>query len=259
LETNKTITTLTIVRYPAWAIPFALISMGLFRLPLWLNKSISFYKLMGSGRNGTFDKTPDWRQWAVLSVGGEQSAVGSLHPTESSGSCKELNCNKMQPDINRIANCQLPTANWHGSFIHNYWKFFRCTTTTFILEAIEGHGLWDGKEVFGALPKQTGYEGEIAVLTRATIRLKKLKSFWSHVDAVASQMAGAEGFITSYGVGEVPFIKQATFSIWQSKAHMKNFAYKLKDHAEVVRKTHQEKWYSEEMFVRFKVLNKVTG
>jgi hypothetical protein len=225
LEQNKTIVHLTIVRYPAWAVPFALISMGLFRLPLWLNKKITFYKLMGSGRNGTFDKTPDWRQWAVLTVSGDASGV----------SAEQV------------------------SFINRYWKFCRCTTTTFILQPIEGHGLWDGKEPFGTLPKQTDYDGEIAVLTRATIRLKKLKDFWGNVDAVANQMAGAEGFITSYGIGEVPFIKQATFSIWQSKTHMKNFAYKMKDHAEVIRRTHKEKWYSEEMFVRFKVLGKREG
>jgi hypothetical protein len=32
----------------------------------------------------------------------------------------------------------------------------------------------------------------------------------------------------------------------------------MKEHAEVVKKTHQEKWYSEDMFVRFKPL-KSTG
>ena len=36
---------------------------------------------------------------------------------------------------------------------------------------------------------------------------------------------------------------------------MKSFAYQMKDHAEVVVKTKKEKWYSEELFVRFKPLN----
>ena len=71
-------------------------------------------------------------------------------------------------------------------------------------------------------------------------------------------MSGANGFITSIGIGEVPWIKQATFSIWESKEQMRQFAYKMKEHAEVVKKTHQEKWYSEDMFVRFKPL-KSTG
>ncbi len=124
-----------------------------------------------------------------------------------------------------------------------------------LLEPQEGHGLWNGKEVFGILPKSgTGWQGPIAVLTRATIRLSKAKSFWKHVDSVASQMATAEGFVTSYGIGEIPFIKQATFSVWQSKQSMQDFAYKLPKHKEVVRKTHQQKWYSEDMFVRFRLL-----
>jgi heme-degrading monooxygenase HmoA len=123
-----------------------------------------------------------------------------------------------------------------------------------LLNPIEGHGTWDGKKCFGNLPKQTDYAGKIAVLTRATIRLSRLTNFWQHVNPVAEKMATSEGFIKSVGIGEIPWIKQATFSIWESKEQMKNFAYKMKEHAVVVKKTHQEKWYSEEMFVRFEIL-----
>lgn len=169
---------------------------------------------MGCGKNGTFDKHPDWNQWALLMVG-EEAFVGNI------------------------------------PFINGWFRLFKATITQHLLQPIEGHGTWDGKEVFGKLPKQTDYEGQIAVLTRATIRLNKLKSFWSNVGSVAAQMAGADGLIGSIGIGEVPFIKQATFSVWESKAQMKNFAYKMHQHAEVIRKTKKEDWYSEEMFVRF--------
>ena len=93
-------------------------------------------------------------------------------------------------------------------------------------------------------------------MTRATIRLSKLGRFWEHVPEAAAEMVRAEGFIKSYGVGEWPWIKQATFSIWKTKEDMRNFAYKSQYHKEVIRKTHAENWYSEEMFVRFRVLNK---
>ena len=95
----------------------------------------------------------------------------------------------------------------------------------------------------------------IGILTRATIRISKLNSFWKNVDSVANQMGSADGFITSLGIGEVPFIKQATFSIWESKMHMKQFAYQMQEHTEVIRKTRKEDWYSEDMFVRFKILD----
>ena len=64
---------------------------------------------------------------------------------------------------------------------------FKTTNTVYELEPIEGHGLWDGKQVFGDLPKQSDYEGKIAVLTRATIKLSGLNRFWAHVDAIAEQ------------------------------------------------------------------------
>ncbi len=172
---------------------------------------------MGSGKNGSFDLYPDWRQWAVLVVS----------------------------DNN---NTPLPR------FFPFWWRICKCEIWTLSLEPIEGHGTWDGKRCFGDLPKNSDFEGMIAVLTRATIRWNKLVSFWKNVDAVAVQMAHAQGFITSLGIGEVPLIKQATFSIWESKESMKSFAYKQREHAQVIQKTRKEDWYSEDMFVRFRVL-----
>jgi hypothetical protein len=219
------------VRYPKYFGFAGFLSMALFRLPLMLNKKISFWKLLGCGKNGTFDIHPDWNQWAVLSVGCRQLPVDS----EQHG--------RLPADYRRLI---------YDSFINRWWKFFNCEVYSILLEPIEGHGRWDNKKIFDALPKQTNYEGVIAVLTRATIRLRRLKKFWKNVDSVASQMQAVPGFITSVGIGEVPWIKQATFSVWENKEAMKTFAYKMQEHAEVIRKTRNENWYSEEMFVRFK-------
>jgi hypothetical protein len=181
---------------------------------------------MGSGKNGTFDKTPDWQQWGILSVSNQTVNTGEKEQA-------------------------MLTKSMFGCFIAGWFRFFNCETWTVFLQPIEGHGKWDGLEPFGSLTKQTDYDGPIAILTRATIRFSKLKAFWGNVDSVAHQMAGAKGFITSLGIGEVPFIKQATFSIWESKAAMKQFAYQMAEHKEVIQKTRKENWYSEDMFVRF--------
>jgi hypothetical protein len=213
---------LIIVRYPkglGWA---GFLSMALFRFPLWFSR-FSFWKLMGCGKNGTFDKQPDWHQWAVLLIRNDKAEI------------------------------VLPP------FFNTWWKWFRCKKWILQLQPLEGHGTWDGKQCFGALPKQTDYDGKIAILTRATIRLSRLNHFWQHVDAVARQMEHAPGFITSVGIGEVPWIKQATFSIWENRESMKQFAYKMQEHAAVIRKTRTEKWYSEEMFVRFRILQEEGG
>ncbi len=218
--------TITIIRYNPWLIPFAFIAMAIFRLPLYLNKKIQFYKLMGCGKNGTFDKIPDLQQWAILAT----------HPFEKNS----------LPD---------PTTDNYilGKFISGWFRFFNCETFTVFLEPIEGHGLWDKKKVFGELLDKKVHEGPIATLTRATIRLSKMSYFWKHVAPVAEKMHTAKGYITSVGIGEIPWIKQATFSIWQSKEDMKAFAYGMKEHAEVVKMTRAQRWYSEDLFVRFAI------
>lgn len=226
------ISTLTIVRYPKIFFWAGFISMAIFRFSLWQNSKIGFWKLMGSGKNGTFDKTPDLRQWAVLSVSKtmDSTAVEAL--------LKENHHFKI-------------LVYFNSPFMLAWWQFWNCEIFTIVLKPIEGHGLWDGREVFGILPRNTDYEGSIAILTRATIRLNKMKQFWSHVDPIAKTMSHSEGFKSSFGIGEIPWIKQATFSLWDSKQNMRNFAYKMQAHSRVIHQTKKGNWYSEEMFVRF--------
>lgn len=219
-----------ILRYRKRFIPFALLSMALFRLPLWLNKKISFWKLLGCGQNGSFDKRPDWQQWGILVViKGEGWIPESLNGKE------------------------IKTV--FGSFIAKWIRIFKCETWQVVLEPLAVHGLWDGKKVFGELSTPSGQEGRIAILTRATIRFSRLRDFWNNVGTVSAQMAVAKGFVCSLGIGEIPLIKQATFSIWESAEHMKKFAYGNDAHKEVIHKTRKENWYSEEMFVRFRIIS----
>jgi heme-degrading monooxygenase HmoA len=226
---------ITIVRYKKRYTYFAVTAMGLHSLYLKFKKSIRFYKTLGCGKGGTFSKTPDWQQWGLLAVKDDMSR--QIHSAQSQHQLiKEI----------------------YGSFIAGWYRLFGCEMWTVILEPIEGHGTWNGKKAFGELPPKTDYEGMIAVLTRASIRPQKLKRFWEHVQGAANEMNNADGFLFSQGIGESLWIRQATLSFWQSKAQMKTFAYKMKHHKEIVQKTKAENWYSEDMFVRFKVV-KVKG
>ena len=228
---------LSIIRYKKRYIPFALLAMMIFRLPLWFNRDISFYKLMGSGKNGTFDKRPDLQQWSILTVRSLRFEVRGL----------KLEVGSLGQDQACL------TKVLYGSFIAGWLKLFGCELWTVLLEPLEGHGQWDGKKVFGELTDHSVHEGPIAILTRATIRLSKLKYFWQQVAPVAAAMKTAKGFVSSVGIGEIPWIKQATFSIWQNKEAMKAFAYGMKVHTDVIKKTRDQQWYSEEMFVRFRI------
>lgn len=218
------VVTLTIVRYPKRYIYFGFLSMAVFPVFLWKNSFLSFYKLMGCGRNGTFDIRPDLRQWAILAIHKEGQ-------TASAG-CEGL----------------------YGKKIAGWWKRFQCEVMSIGLEPIEGHGTWEGKECFGSLPKQSAFNGLIGVLTRASIRVGKARSFWKHVPAAAADVKSAPGYITSFGIGELPWIRQATFSVWENKEAMKTYAYRKKPHQQVIEKTRKEKWFREEMFVRFRIL-----
>lgn len=199
-------------------IPFALLAMAIHRLPLWLQKGCTFWKLLGSGNNGTFDLHPDWQQWGLLAVWDSKETYYRF--------------------------------NKH-SFIVKWWDLLARERWTILLEPLQSHGKWDEKEPFGN-PNINGYSGPIAVLTRATIRLSKLKSFWGNVDTVANIMATAPGYITSFGIGEAPVYRQATFSLWRSVEDVKAFAYASREHSEVIKKTRNDNWYSEELFARFK-------
>lgn len=209
---------LTIVRYRKPLVPVALFAMAIHRLPLMLQRGCTFWKLLGSGKNGTFDLTPDWQQWGLLAVWNSQQ------------------------DFERFNQ---------RSFISRWWKMFAHEQWTILCEPLQSHGKWDGKQPFGN-PQAGNYQGPVAVLTRATIRTRRLKNFWNNVDEVANMMTSAKGYITSIGIGEAPVYRQATFSVWESLDDVKNFAYRSRQHAEVIKKTRSEDWYSEELFARFK-------
>lgn len=209
---------LTIIRYSKATVPFAFLAMALHRIPLTLNRNCSFWKLMGSGKNGTFDKSPDVQQWALLAV---------------------WNSDK---DFHQFRQ---------SSFISFWWKTLAKETYTILCQPLASHGTWNGKEPFGD-PQNNSYTGPVAVLTRATIRFSRLKNFWANVDKTAKLMLSSKGYITSFGIGEAPLYRQATFSVWESIEDVKAFAYQSAEHREVIKKTRDENWYSEELFARFK-------
>ena len=220
---------LIITRYRKRYIPFAFLSMALFHIPLFFSRKIFFYKLMGCGKNGTFDIHPDFNQWAVMVF---------FKNDELTLKAEDKNPEKLL-----------------GTFISSWWKIFKTKKHWFLLEPYMGHGSWDGKTFINSVSHVEEPIGKIAVLTRATIRISRLKNFWESVPKAAKDLYQNKGLLYSVGVGEIPFIKQATFSVWESIADMKAYAYKKVAHQEVIQKTRKEKWYTEEMFLRFREIS----
>ena len=118
---------------------------------------------------------------------------------------------------------------------------------------LTSRGRWSGREPFGSPEPDRAYDGPVAALTRARIRVRRMVTFWRAVPPVSADLHGAAGLRLAVGVGEAPIGLQGTFSLWDSPAAVTEFAYRRPAHVEAVRRTAEVGWYSEELFARFAV------
>jgi hypothetical protein len=122
------------------------------------------------------------------------------------------------------------------------------------LRPLTSRGQWSGREPFRTPEPDRAYDGPVAALTRARIRVRRMVTFWRAVPPVSADLHGAAGLRLAVGVGEAPIGLQGTFSLWDSPAAVTEFAYRRPAHLEAVRRTAEVGWYSEELFARFAVL-----
>jgi hypothetical protein len=120
-----------------------------------------------------------------------------------------------------------------------------------VLEPISSHGKWAGKEPFVATAKD--WDGQVVAITRARIKWHQNFRFWRSVPPVTISLKSAPGLLAAIGIGEAPIGLQGTFSLWESSAAIKNFAYKGAAHQKAIADTATYNWYSEELFARFAV------
>jgi hypothetical protein len=204
---------------------WAFAQMAFARPALMLLPGLRFWKLLGSGRDHGFSLRPDPSRYGLLTVWDE------LETAERFMSRSRL----------------MRAYRRHASETWTVW-----------LRPLRSHGAWDGADPFAwddpsagprAGAKRAG--GPIAVLTRATIRPAKARSFWTHVGPTSSSLATADGVLAATGLGEFQVLRQATFSLWRDEGSVKRFAYEQAAHRDVVARTRSERWYAEELFARF--------
>jgi heme-degrading monooxygenase HmoA len=180
-------------------------------------EGLVFYKLLGSGAENGFSSKPNFGTYALLCIWDSESKA---------------------------------TAFFENNSFFKKYKSKSTESFTVYAHSAEAHGKWDGKQPFIS-HATLALDQPVMVLTRASIRITKLISFWRRVGNVSKSLEDYKGLVLSIGVGEWPLIQQATVSIWKTQAEMIDYAYKNEKHKEVVRLTRKLKWYKEELFARF--------
>lgn len=180
---------------------------------------VRFVKLLGTGSGRRMARSADLRRWALFAVWDDDAARRRF-----------------------LADDPLP-RRWDAAGAERF---------DVVLEPIDAHGSWDGRDpIAGADPVDAG-DGPVAVLTRATVRWRSVPTFLRAVPPVERTLDGAPGLLAAVGIGELPVGRQATFSLWSDSEQVDRFAYRSAAHAEVVRRTRDEGWYGEEWFARFR-------
>ena len=178
----------------------------------------SFYKLMGSGKDLGFNPFPDWSVYALLQVWDKESFADQYFDT---------------------------------SLLHQRYLYHASEVSTIYLKNISAGGKWSNKEPFEVSDELDPNNPQIAVITRATIKISKLIKFWRYVPHSEKPLINNSDLIFTKGIGEAPIVQMATFSLWKNIEAVKAFAYQSKAHQTAIQKTRKLKWYKEELFSRF--------
>lgn len=212
------ITVVYLWRIKKATLPIAILNMAINKLLLRIKFRKSFIKLLGTGKGESFTpKDADQFRWGIL-ITIDQSQLSLLE----------------------------------NSLVIKIWQKISSNEYRVILKPISSHGAWSGKEPFNI--EKFEWHGKIAAVTRARIVWRKNLQFWRAVPPVTASLHSSPGLINAIGIGEAPIGLQGTFSLWESAAALRDFAYKGDAHIKAIAATQTNKWYAEELFARFAVI-----
>lgn len=116
------------------------------------------------------------------------------------------------------------------------------------LRAYSSKGSWSGTRI--AVTATSPDDGPIVSLTRASIRPSRAWQFWRMQPPSELALQNATGCLLATGVGEAPFLRQATISLWENTQSMDTYA-RSGAHLAAIRAAYEGNFFSESMFVRF--------
>jgi len=178
---------------------------------------LQMYRLLGTGGGDGYSFWPNFRRYAILCVWEDLGA-------------------------------------WQlGRGVFEAHQQYRIGEQTFFMSVWKAHGSWHGFDGFH--PESTAdndpkhLDQPVAMLTRARVNTPFLLRFWKHTPRVSRQHVQSPGVMFTQGIGELPWVEQATFSIWKSNDNMVQFATSGA-HVQAMRETIKQKGFGENLFAK---------
>ena len=219
-----------LARYPRPTAPDGMARMGFDRPLLARTPGLRFWKLMGTGRGASMTLGADLRRWALFAVWEDEAALDAF---------------------------------LHGSEVIGRRAALRAESFDVKLAPLRARGAWGGSNPLAAAGAPAAAvtaapavaadpAAPVAILTRATIRPRRLVAFYRAIPPTSDELARQPGMLASVGMGEWPLARQGTFSLWASPADVQAYSRGEAGHRDAMRRTRAESWYSEELFARFR-------
>ena len=218
--TDNGFCTLSIFKFPKEHLLWAMKMMYFGKS--WLNNTngLKFYKLLGTGK-GFSPIQPDLFRYGLFAVWKDATAAQEF----------------------------FDNSKWINSYNEHSME-----KVTIILKSYQSRGSWSGINPFESFAEKPAPDAPVAILTRGSIKVSKVFAFWKHEPAISRTIYNAPGLIASAGLGEYPFFRQVTFSIWENEQAMMQFAHGNSVHGKAAQASFDHHYFSEWMFTRLKIL-----
>lgn len=213
---------------PSRRIPAALAHMAADRRRLRATPGLWFVRSVGTGDSASFtSQHPNLHRWGLIASWRDPAA---LETAERS----------------------------HPVFAG--WQAIAERTDRSVLRPLASRGRWAGRAPFEpAAAASAVWTGPVAAITRARLAPGRLHRFWSSIRPIAQALGQADGLLQAVPIGEAPVGWQGTFSTWRDAAALRDFAYGQPRHLQAIERTPRERWYREELFARFAILESGPG
>lgn len=155
-------------------------------------------------------------------------------------------------DLHRWLLIARTDASFASSPVVHGWDRIAAERASMTLRPLASRGTWGGSDPFGS---GTRWDGPVLSLTHARLSPLRMVGFHRALPAVADAALAADGLRWWTSFGEAPVGFKGTLTAWSSSAAASDFAFRSAVHVDVVRRTPVERWYAEEIFTRFAILD----